>query len=169
MRQEEFGSLYDEYKNVVYSAIHFYVRDHDIKEDLHQEVWLNVFKSLPSFDSRAKLSTWIFGLAKNVILAWRRKNPPPVEAPEEVAAPSEEERTVARLDLERAMIDLSPEEQQILFMRYTMDLSYEELAAKTGLPVSTVKSRLFEARAKLRRRLEKKPRLKTGKGAGEPA
>jgi len=158
VNRDDFPALYDEYKNLVYSAIHFYVRDPEIKDDLHQEVWLNVYRSIGSFDSRAKLSTWIFGLAKNVILAWRRKNPPPVEAPEEIAAPSEEERTVERLDLERAMVDLSPEDQQILFMKYTMDLNYEELSAKLGVPLSTVKSRLFEARARLKKRLERKGR-----------
>jgi len=156
VKREEFPAIYDEYKNLVYSAIHFYVRDPEIKEDLHQEVWLNVYKSIGTFDSRAKLSTWIFGLAKNVILAWRRKNPPPVEAPEDIPAPSEEERTVERLDLERAMVDLSPEDQQILFMKYTMDLGYDELSRKLGIPLSTVKSRLFEARARLKKRMERR-------------
>lgn len=158
MKREDFSSIYEEYKNVVYSAVHFYARDAEVKEDLFQEIWMNVFKSLESFGSRAKLSTWIFGVSKNVISAWRRKEKPTEPAPDDLPsnAPGEE-ALVKKMDLERAMLELSAEDQQILFLKYTCDLDYEELVKKLGIPLSTVKSRLFEARNRLRKILERKP------------
>ncbi len=145
------ADIFEKYKKVVFSVTNFYLDNPSDREDVFQETWLNVFKNMKSFDARSKLSTWIYSVAKNTALNFRRKKKP-VTLEEEPATKKSalDDSVIKKLDIQQAMDKLSASEQEVIFLHYSQDYSYQEMAEKLGLNVSTVKSRLFEARKKMR-------------------
>jgi RNA polymerase sigma-70 factor (ECF subfamily) len=135
-------------------------------EDLAQESFLRAYLSLASYDPQYRFSTWLFRIATNlalnrlkaeqrvVSLEALRSDPgePPLEIadsrancrPEQLAEQSE----LARL-VQECLGDLPPAYRTVVVLRHIADLSYEEIAACTGLPVNTVRSRLHRGRERL--------------------
>ena len=134
----------------------------DRVEDLAQECFLRVFRSLPRFDPKgpAKLSTWILTIASRLAIDELRRpalaagalldvdtlSGPAVQ--EKVAAQREQLRRVAQ-----ALDELSPEYRAALALRLFHEQGYEQIAAALGIELGTVKSRLARARAALARAL----------------
>lgn len=124
-------------------------------EDAVQEVFIKVYRSLDTFDGRSAFSTWLFRITRNVCLdmfrAGRRRPMPvdpvnvvPIAAPGDVA-----EQVVTQAAVESAMAALPPEDRDALSAVALFDLSYADAAAALGVPVGTVKSRVFRARKTL--------------------
>ena len=128
-------------------------------EEVTQEVMVAVWRKAASFDARqASVSTWIFRIARNRRIDVFRRDQretldandpafaPPAEAsPDHAAEASEREAQVRR-----AMDELPPEQRDLVRRAFYEDLSHSEIAACTGVPLGTVKSRLRLAFAKLK-------------------
>lgn len=143
-------------------------------EDLAQEVFISVFKSIDGFRGDAQLSTWVYRVAANhcrnriKYLVRRRRqltegfdeqSEERVEANELGDAPDRlmEARQTERM-LQEGLLSLDAEQRELVVLREVEHLSYEEIMAITGLPEGTVKSRLHRARAGLRDYVEKHER-----------
>jgi RNA polymerase sigma-70 factor (ECF subfamily) len=134
-----------------------------LSDDLAQETFLLAYRNLKSFRQEAKFSTWLYRIAYNVFLADARKmKEVPLSDDADLDALSaeqrEEQRPVARaatlkIDLERAMAELSEAERAAIIQCYHNDLSHEEAALVLGCPVGTVKTHVLRAKQKLRARL----------------
>ncbi len=146
-------------------------------EEITQDVFVQVFKSVHSFRGDAKLSTWIFRVAVNLCKNRLKRNSrraagshteldslgdhTSLGAAEGVSAGSvaRPDELVAGIQLEKvlkiAIGQLEPEFRQLVILRDVEDLSYEEIAAVTGLRRGTVKSRIHRGRAQLRARVER--------------
>lgn len=136
----------------------------ELGQDAAQETFLIAQKSLKRFDGRSKLSTWLLGIAHNVCRNLARKRriemtyeqaflEAPEHAPTEVGGPRSEQNLIDREALRGALIKLSPEHREAVVLHELEELTYEEAASVLGVPVGTVKSRLFHAFAHLRRLL----------------
>lgn len=153
----EFQKIYEENRRIVYAAVRFFTTDPDTLEDLYQEIWLNVHRNLSTFRGGSKLSTWIYGIARNTALAWRKKLrrfPLLEKEPVEPSVAGFEGQLINQVTLQDAMLKLTADEQELLIYKYAHDCDYEELSARFNVPLSTIKSRLFEARKKMRMILE---------------
>jgi RNA polymerase sigma-70 factor (ECF subfamily) len=131
-------------------------------EEVAQEVMVAVWRKAPSFDrAQASAATWIFRIARNRRIDLFRRDQraqldandpafhPAAEAtPAEVAEAAERENQVRR-----AMAELPPDQRDLVRRAFYEDQSHSEIAADTGVPLGTVKSRLRLAFAKLRLRL----------------
>jgi len=121
-------------------------------EDQLQAVFVVLLESLTRFDpARGTLQAFLFGIARNQRLAWRRK-----QLREEKSAPSPQriESGVTRTTIVRQAVDRLPDEQrESLILREFHGFDYEEIARLQGVPMGTVRSRLFRARDSLRRQL----------------
>jgi RNA polymerase sigma-70 factor (ECF subfamily) len=128
-------------------------------EEVTQEVMVAVWRKAASFDARqASVSTWLFRIARNRrIDVFRRdqretldaRDPtfePAAETPPDGAAEAAEREAQVR----RAMDALPPEQRDLVRRAFYEDLSHSEIAASTGVPLGTVKSRLRLAFAKLK-------------------
>ena len=143
---------------------------HDAEEamDLTQEVFLKVFCSLERFDPRFRFTTWMYRIASNAAIDQMRRRRAgtlvSLDAPlgddpgsfREVAGqePSPEQFLEARETrghLEEALRELPPEYRQVLLLRHQGERPYDEIAKITGLPLGTVKNRIFRAREMLKR------------------
>ncbi len=138
-------------------------------EDVCQEVFMNIHRSFSTFDSTRPLASWVGRITYNTCLRrlkslaragvptepsqfdWMEDDRQP--GPEAMAASSE----AGDLLLE-AMEGLAAQDRALLTMRYREGLSDADLAEATGMPVNTVKTRLFRARRLLKKRLS--PRLR---------
>jgi len=130
-------------------------------DELVQDAMLAVWRKAGQFDpGRANAAAWIFAIARNLrIDALRRRQEPTVavEAPDRASEePGPDERLYgaqAALILRQALLDLPPEQVEVIRAAYFDDLPHSEIAAALGLPLGTVKSRLRLALQRLRGRL----------------
>jgi RNA polymerase sigma-70 factor (ECF subfamily) len=147
-------AVYQQHADFVWRTLqHLGVRDADL-EDLAQEVFVAVHRSLASFDHRSKLTTWLFGICLHLVQRHRRRayfrleflyaEPPERvwhQTPEAEYAAQE-----ARVSLERLLDKLSPERRATFVLFELEGASCEEIAELTSVPVGTVYSRLHLAR-----------------------
>ncbi|HXU83261.1 MAG TPA: sigma-70 family RNA polymerase sigma factor [Polyangia bacterium] len=164
-----FRALYEHHADAVYAFLRRMLPHGAAAEDALQDAFLRVLRALPGFDPHgpARLSTWIFTIARRVALtAIDRRRPPPAEAPAAAAQAQPE----LRLALEAAVAALPEVLRSTFVLREGCDLSYEEVAAVEEIDVGTVKSRLHRARAALQAALaEKDPPAKERSGHGHRA
>ena len=133
-------------------------------EDLVQETFLRVFRALPEFEGRAKLSTWICTIARRVALdelRRQRRSPRQVEVEEEdMPELAAEDDTEAQLQQEesdsvvrRELLALPERFREPLMYAAIEGLDYATIGAMLGMPVGTVKTQVFRAKQMLRERL----------------
>jgi RNA polymerase sigma-70 factor (ECF subfamily) len=134
-------------------------RDPEEAVDLTQETFLRAWRSLPGFRAEAKFSTWLYRIAYNVCLSRRIVHPSTFADPsaaDAVPASEGDEPPAIVLRQERrewvmaAMNRLTPAYRLVLDLYYWRDCTYEEIAAILDLPMGTVKTHIFRAKAALR-------------------
>jgi RNA polymerase sigma-70 factor, ECF subfamily len=157
-----FSDLLNRYERRVYSFAYSMCGNAADAEDLTQEVFVQVYRSLPSFRGDSQFSTWLYRVAMNVCLQQRRRkslDQAPLDDVLELAGPAgtEPEHQVMRGELQeqvRSAIDRLPEKQrEVVVMHETLGLTYQEIAETLAIPVGTVKSRMGAAFTTLRRLL----------------
>ncbi|HEY6112237.1 MAG TPA: sigma-70 family RNA polymerase sigma factor [Chthoniobacterales bacterium] len=139
-------------------------------EDIAQQVFIRVWKSAARYRPRAKFTTWLLKITRNLVFNELRRTKRRAQMPlqsdpqgEEIALPDEitvaPDASLLELELARAIEDAItqlPETQRMaLILRRYEELSYEDIAEVLDLSVPAVKSLLFRARTELRGRLEK--------------
>ncbi len=157
---ESFSLLVEKYHNHLLNFIYRIVRDEKIVEDIGQEVFLNIYRTLRSFDINrgTPFSAWLFMSARNRCISELRKNRNrrhiPIEdtdglicrgvSPEDSAIDSE------RLQAIHDSLELLPEPFKSTVLQSLHGDSLEEMARKAAVSIGTVKSRLFRARDKIK-------------------
>jgi RNA polymerase sigma factor (sigma-70 family) len=130
----------------------------DAARDLAQDTWLRVFRGVASLREPAKLRSWLFGIARNVAMDRLRSQYSECSRADvqldELAAADEVNLEEEFATLESGLASLPIVERETLTLFYMRELSLEEIASLVGVPVGTVKSRLFRARQMLRRALQ---------------
>jgi RNA polymerase sigma-70 factor (ECF subfamily) len=161
-----FAVLVDQYKGLVLNLVSRMSGNVDSTEDLAQEVFLRVWKGVPTFRGESKLSTWIYRIALNLCIAEGktargRAQFMPLDDPGLASQPQlqveEESSYAAEVVLKQRMRDLipkMPEKYRIaITLYYLKDLSYLEIGEIMDVPMGTVKSYLFRGKAWLREQL----------------
>jgi RNA polymerase sigma-70 factor (ECF subfamily) len=127
-------------------------------EDLAQETFLRVFRSLARFNPRgpARLSTWILTIASRLAVdTLRRRRPRLVDSSATAAVPDETvERRHLRAILEEALAGLAPEQRAFFLLHSYHGFTLQEIAGAFDVELGTVKSRISRARAALRKALQ---------------
>jgi len=161
-----FVELFRRYRGRIDLLVRWYCRaDDGAAEELTQEVFVELFRSLPRFAARSRFYTWFYALARNVCrrrrwrvrrlravevatddldpAAWRRLPTLPPAAVERLAAGE------LRQEIRRKLAALPEIYRTVLVLRNWEEMSYAEIGALLEIPVGTVRSRLHEARARL--------------------
>lgn len=153
-----FDVIYSRYREKVYVLAKGILLDPDDAADAVQEAFTLIFRNLPRFHRRSKLSTWIFRIAVNAsIQRGRRLKHRARHAPlkEAVGRPFETPEASTDSDLiSRAMARLRPEDRAILSLFYWEDLSLVEIAETLGCGANAAKTRLYRARERFREQYE---------------
>lgn len=132
--------------------------DPDLAEDIAQEVWIQIFKALPSYRGESQFGTWAHRIAVNRTLnALRRtRRLTKIETDMEEETVSVEhggDRAMLRSVIDAAAAQLSPGARTVFLMHDVEGYTHEEIATELGITAGGSKSQLFKARAKLRRLL----------------
>ncbi len=147
---DAFEALVRAHTGAVYAHALRFFGDATAAEDVVQEVWIKVYRSLATFDERARFSTWLYRITRNTCLDAARsgkRRPVPVEVVDNVSVPGDLADEVAlTTSVEAAMTTLQPEDREAFSAVALFGLSYAEAAALLGVPAGTVKSRVFRAR-----------------------
>jgi RNA polymerase sigma-70 factor (ECF subfamily) len=145
--------------------------ERELALDFTQEVFLKVYGSLSSFQPRFKFSAWLFKVASNFMIDyWRKKkisavsldrtrddgeNSTSLQIPDaEPPVARKYELAQAKKRIEGALGQVPAELRELFVLRHVNEFSYEEIAEIKGLPVGTVKNRVFQAKEMLRVLLE---------------
>jgi RNA polymerase sigma-70 factor (ECF subfamily) len=152
--------LYQSYYHAVLRFIQRITRSFELAQEGVNDVMLTVWRNSSSFGRRSSVSTWIMGIAYHKALkalASRRRwssrfgfHIDDFEDRWEAAVEPSEHRDL-RDSLDKALDGLPPAQRAVVELTYFGGYSYEEIAAIMGCPVNTVKTRMFHARAKLRK------------------
>ena len=121
--------------------------------DSTQTAFLKAFEHLRSFDQRQKFFSWIYQILRNECLNTLRSRRPSTSLPENLVASGSPADAIDRKQQEAAvqsaLMSLSNDQREVVLLRHFTELSYDEIAVTTGVPVKTVKSRLYSARQRL--------------------
>lgn len=167
-----FKILIERYQKLVSHVVFRMVANRSDREDICQEVFIKVYQNLAGFHFESKLSTWVAQIAYNACINHLEKKRLPLlddlhqeenaleKYPSDAATPdnyAERQDITTRL---RSEIDKLPVHFRAIVTMYHLDeMSYEEIAEATGMPLGTVKSYLFRGRKLLKDRLSEKYRL----------
>lgn len=164
-REASFEELVRRYQRPIASYVYRMVGDYDAALDLTQEVFIKVYNSLARYRSEFKFSTWIYKIAHNAAIDHLRRysvrelilsaesdgTRPDVAIESRRLSPEQEsEREERRSEIESVVQTLPAAYRELIVLRHSHDLSYDEIAEVTGLPLGTVKNRLFRAREAMR-------------------
>jgi len=129
--------------------------DAALADDLAQETFLEAHRKVSQYRGEGSFGSWLCGIAWSRFLMERRKRKEEsLDTVPEAGSVDAGPAMIARLDLERAMARLSPEERAALTLCYALGHSHGEAAEILSLPLGTVKSHVLRGREKLKAMLE---------------
>ena len=164
-RETSFEELVRRYQRPIAAYVYRMVGDYDAALDLTQEVFIKVYNSLTRYRSEFKFSTWIYKIAHNAAIDHLRRHAVRDQAltsgidgerretlieSRRLTPEQESERKERRYEIESVVQLLPAAYRELIVLRHSQDLSYDEIAEVTGLPLGTVKNRLFRARETMR-------------------
>lgn len=167
---ERFREIVARYQGRVVNYLYRLLRNLDEAHDLAQEVFLRIYRALDRFDSGYRFSTWLFRVAQNAAIdriRKRRLKMVSIHRPETEdseggdwdfastdADPYGDLRNRERGEaINRAIDELAEEYRELIVLRHFGELSYEEIARLKGMPLGTVKNKLFRGRQMLKGKL----------------
>ena len=152
----------------VFNVAYKFVGKHDAAEDLTQDIFLKIFKSLDTFDRRANFQTWLVSVSRNLCIDHYRSVRKERETIDreidasELSPASPDRGPFAALEqrdrvvlLRQALSALPETLRNAVVLRDLQELSYQEIADRLKLPEGTVKSRINRGRAELARQVQK--------------
>ncbi|MEM7481279.1 MAG: sigma-70 family RNA polymerase sigma factor [Acidobacteriota bacterium] len=168
--RESYGILVERFQGRLVNYLYRLLRNLDEAHELAQDVFLKVYQALDRFDSRYRFSTWLFRVAQNAAIDQirrRRLKLVPIhrqddgeeegrdwDLPSPDRDPYGELRNRERGDaIQRSIDDLPWEYRELIVLRHYGELSYEEIARAKGMPLGTVKNKLFRGRQMLKEKL----------------
>src|SRR5678815_444505 len=160
-----FEELVRRYQRPISAYVYRMVGNYESALDLTQEIFIKVYSSLRRYRSEFKFSTWIYKIAHNSAVDHLRRTATreqslimgpendqfdlPVESGS-LSPEQESEQKERRGEIEAVVRALPANYRELIILRHSQDLSYEEIVEVTGLPLGTVKNRLFRAREMMR-------------------
>src|SRR6185437_16171424 len=175
LKRQEAGlldELIQRYQHRLLRYLLYLTSSRELAEDLFQEVWMRVLMRGSQFNGKARFDTWLFTIARNLVIDYRRKrtlasldelvdgssdDDRPVTFEISDDQPTPFDRMASREDAERvaeALLELDTVYREVLVLRFHEDLSLQEIATVTRAPLSTVKSRLYRGLASIKPRLQ---------------
>jgi RNA polymerase sigma-70 factor (ECF subfamily) len=166
-----FEELVRRYQRPISAYVYRMVGNYESALDLTQEIFIKVYNSLRRYRSEFKFSTWIYKIAHNSAVDHLRRintreqslisgpEGDHFELPIESTRPTpeqESERKERRIEIEAVVRTLPATYRELVILRHSQDLTYEEIVEVTGLPLGTVKNRLFRAREMMRQQFVEK-------------
>ena len=164
-REESFEELVRRYQRPITNYVYRMLNNYDASLDVTQEIFIKVYNSMARYSPEYKFSTWLYKISHNAAIDYMRRHSIHLQSLEvenedgvyqlqfESKRPSpeqEREQSEWREEIEAVVKKLPTGYRELIVLRHTQDMSYDEIAEITNLPLGTVKNRLFRAREMMR-------------------
>jgi RNA polymerase sigma-70 factor (ECF subfamily) len=152
----EFDDLVRRHQGMVFSIAFHFLQDRSAAEELAQDVFLQLYRHMPGLQSHEHVAFWLRRVAAHRCIDYARRRKQPFLGLDAVAEPRARESTSDPLlsrRLRRLIASLSHKARLVMILRYQEDLTPDEIAAATGMPIATVKSHLQRSLAVLREKM----------------
>ena len=155
---DAFNYLYDNYSGALFTIINQIVPDKDTAGDVLQEVFINIWKKINTYDaSKGRLFTWMLNIARNAAIdkikskGYRdnQRNQPIIDSENSGIAISSNPM-VSDVGLKKVLTRLNEESRKLINLSYFQGFTHEEIAKMLGIPLGTVKTRIRTAITQLR-------------------
>ena len=157
-RQEEFAELYEESFSLVYNYMYSRTLDAALTEDVCAEAYTKAWRNFAKFDpSRAKFSTWVITIARNVLTSHfrvMRDTTPVDDVAESLFATADNDSLLTNDQVEGLLSTLTEEERELVNLRYWQEMSPTQISEITGMNASTVRTKLHRAVEHMRRAMK---------------
>ena len=156
---DAFNYLYDNYSGAIYTIISQIVTDKDIASDVMQDVFVNIWRKINSYDAtKGRLFTWMLNIARNAAIDKIRskgykdsqRNQPIAEG-ENRGMIMSSNPAVSDVGLKKVLMTLNEEYRKLIDLSYFQGFTHEEIAKMLGIPLGTVKTRIRTAISQLRK------------------
>ncbi len=164
-----FEEIFSRYKNRIYNYVYRFLGNEAYTEEIVQELFFKVIKQRDKYEPLAKLSTWLYTMARNLCIDKLKRRSIRRSISQQAEKNFPDYRVIPKADpnqedllhnkqlqaiLQQAVSQLSPEQREVFLMRTKLTLPFVEIANVLGVPESTLKSRMCYALKKLRENLE---------------
>lgn len=167
-REDGFEELVRRYQRPITGYVYRMVGNYDAALDVTQEVFIKVYNSMTRYSSEYKFSTWLYKISHNAAIDYLRRNSNHLQCLETESADASGEAYQRQFESKRPSPETERQQsewreeiasvvkclpmgyRELIVLRHTHDLSYDEIAEVTNLPLGTVKNRLFRAREMMR-------------------
>lgn len=151
--------IYKSYATTVYKYLLSMTHDEDLSEELTQETFYQAIRTIDRYDESCRISTWLCGIAKNVLITYRRKN----RQHEELAdwdspqQPEQDEliRSEERVLLIRRIHELQEPAREVMYLRVFGELSFREIGEVLGKTENWARVTFYRGKEKLRKEEQK--------------
>ncbi len=150
--EKEFTRIVREHKDTIYMVCYMFSKDNAEVEDLYQEILINLWRSLPSFEGRSSLKTWIWRISLNTCISIDRKKRRRASLPLEMDIDlyNDADRDTRQIKLLHERINrLGPFDRAIILL-WLENMSYEEIGAIVGISEKNVSVRLYRIKEQLK-------------------
>jgi len=152
--EREFEEMVRKNRGTIYTVCYMFSNDQDDVADLFQEVLINLWKSLPSFEGRSDVSSWIYRVSLNVCISLdrkkRRHKTVPLTMDINPFEETETNRNSRQMDMLRQRISKLGQFDRAIILLWLENMSYEEIAAIMGISVKNVSVRLYRIKEELK-------------------
>ena len=150
--EKEFTRMVREHKDTIYMVCYMFSKDNAEVEDLYQEILINLWRSLPKFEQRSSVKTWIWRISLNTCISIdrkkRRRSSLPLEM--DIDLYNDEDRDTKQIKMLHDRISrLGPFDRAIILL-WLENMSYEEIGAIVGITEKNVSVRLYRIREQLK-------------------
>lgn len=164
-REDSFEEIVRRYQRPITGYVYRMLGNYDASLDVTQEIFIKVYNSMSKYSSEYKFSTWLYKISHNAAIDYMRRHSVYEQSLEvenedgvyqiqfeskRLSPEQERERSEWREEIENVVKCLPTGYRELIILRHTHDLSYDEIAEITNLPLGTVKNRLFRAREMMR-------------------
>ena len=164
--EDAFHAIFRRYGRPVLSFLYNHVNDRALAEELTQETFVRAYRNLNYLKDDARLSTWLFGIARNVAREASRQT---IKAKRNIALDEPEAMNLRMLGatpdgaildrelnetIKQALAGLDEDKRMVFSLKIFQEKSYEEISTITGHSIGKLKTDLHRARAEIRKRLE---------------
>jgi RNA polymerase sigma-70 factor (ECF subfamily) len=162
--KQAFSELFNQYRIMVYRIVYRFLGVSEDADDAVQQIFIELYKSLPGYMGNSKFTTWLYRIAVNVSIQYIRKRKrgsdferldPEFHVDTTQNSSSSVEQKELQKQIAAALDGVHERKRTVLVLHDMEGLTMEEISGITGLPLGTVKSRLFHAREELRNKLKK--------------
>ena len=156
---DAFNYLYDHYSGALFTIINQIVPDKDTASDVLQEVFVNVWRKIDSYDeTKGRLFTWMLNIARNAAIDKVRskgyrdnQRTQPIAEGENAGIAMSSNPVVNDVGLKKVLTTLNEEYRKLIDLSYFQGFTHEEIAKMLGIPLGTVKTRIRTAISQLRK------------------